>query len=420
MKLQSYGFCVIRRPLLSRNVLEVFHASTGAVSAEFETELRSIFSDPLLLEGLQLASGPLYGLAKYLLEGKTVIGKDKILAALYKFLIRASSRCTPFGLFAGYFHVQTGESTQIRFHKQNPLKIRNSLDALAQRVIRAQILKNSKLTPQILLYPNSSLYRAGLSYRYLKRQEGHQQEPSFVLTQVTLDPVLEKILTEARMGILPARIKEILKSENLSARVAQTYTEALIHSQLLTDSLELNVTGEDYLEYLIITLSTLKNTQPITAALQRIQTQLRHSAPAEQINASLKAFIKADHPLERTLQTTLAFQTTQASISRKVLTGLGAQLSALSALAQQSNSEHLADFTSRFFARYGQQPVPLLLALDYEYGIGYGTLSQQTLPALPLLGGLANEIPPKRRRRPIILQMRFIKPCLKTKITRSF
>jgi thiopeptide-type bacteriocin biosynthesis protein len=391
MKPQSYGFCMIRRPLLSRNILEDFHARTSTDPAEFESELRRIFSDPLLLEGLQLASGALYELTHDFVQGKALGGKDKLLATLYKFLIRATSRCTPFGLFAGYFTAQTGESTQILFCQQDPFKIRSRLDMAAQQAIKIKILQNTNLRSHLLFYPNSSLYRTGQSYRYMKRLE-RQQETSFVLTEVAFEPVLEKILAEAGTGILPVRIKSILLSEKLSARGASQYLSALIDSQMLLSSLELTITGEDYVEHLKTTLSPLKNTQILTAAVQKIQTHLMMNAAAKEVNTSLKNLLKADHPLESTLQTTLGFQTTQARLSRKVLDRLSAQLRRIAPLAARIQNQELADFTSRFYARYAQQPVPLLLALDYEYGIGYGALSQQTQAALPLLNGLANEM----------------------------
>ncbi|SEI46169.1 thiopeptide-type bacteriocin biosynthesis domain-containing protein [Dyadobacter koreensis] len=390
MKPQSYGFCVFRRPLLSKNILEDFHARIQDAPSVFESELHKIFSDPVLLEGLQLASGTLYGLAKDFVTGKPVSGKQKLLMSLYKFLIRAASRCTPFGLFAGYFTIQTGQSTRILFSRQRPRALRSQLDSTAKLAIRAKILENTRLRSQLLFYPNSSLYRAGQNYRYLKRQ----QQSGFVLTQVRFDPLLEKILAEAATGISPAQIKNLLKGENLGVRRADAYADALIRSQMFTDSLMPKVSGEDYLTYLKSVLGTLKYARPLTAALQKIQTQLALNAQATEVNRALTDFLKADHPLESTLHSTLRFQTLKARISGRVLQRLGRQLDGLSFLSRPGRSEDLDNFTSRFYMRYGQQPVPLLVALDYDYGMGYGSLSEMTQPKLPLLGGLRDNAPP--------------------------
>ncbi|TDE18044.1 lantibiotic dehydratase [Dyadobacter psychrotolerans] len=384
MKLESYGFCMVRRPLLSRDILEDFHAKTANDPLRFESELRRVFSDPMLLEGLALASGPLYELTKALLDNAPVSGKEKLLTSLYKFLVRACSRCTPFGLFAGYFTVETGPDTQISFEKLNTIRRNNRLDATALEAIKAHILEKSALSCQLLYYPNSSLYRAGENYRYIKRQQqnGHT---TFILTEANFHKALEKLLSESKNGLLAEQISKFLCQQSQSVANAQAYVKALTAAQILVSSIELNVTGQDYLSYLSTTLSALKGTKTLTRQIKNIQNQLDQNASASEINASLKSFLKADHPLESTLQTTLKFQTDTAHISRKVLSRLGSLLSRISPLARQTKSEVLEDFTRRFVARYGQQRIPLLLALDYDYGAGYGELSSETQPELPLL-----------------------------------
>lgn len=378
---------MVRRPILSRDVLETFHARISADPAAFESELRKIFADPLLLEGLRLASGTLYRATEALLQEEPVSGKDKLLACLYKFLIRMASRCTPFGLFAGYFTVETGSITQISFVSQNPTKAYSRLDASALGAIKAHILEKSSISCQLLFYPNSSLYRAGENYRYIKRLEQTQQT-TFILTQAAFHPALEKLLYHAKKGLLPSQLSKLLQEENLSAGGAQAYVKALIAGQILVSSIELNVTGQDYLTHLRTTLSGLPGAKTLTINIKGIQKQLDQNASVSEINTSLKGILKADHPLESTVQTTLGFQIDTARISHKVLSKLGSQLGRIRPLARQAKSPELEDFTRRFATRYGQQPIPLLLALDYDYGTGYGALSSETQPVLPLLSGI--------------------------------
>lgn len=392
MKLQPYGFCMVRRPILSRDVLEDFHARISANPNEFEPELRRIFSDPMILEGLALASGQLYALTKALLQNQPVSGKDKLLDSLYKFLIRMASRCTPFGLFAGYFTVQAGQSTQISFKSQSPTKKHSRLDASALGAIKAHILEKQSISSQLLFYPNSSLYRAGESYRYIKRLEQTQQT-TFILTEAAFHPALEKLLNQAKNGLLPSQISKLLQGENLSAAGAQAYVKSLIAAQILLSSIELTVTGQDYLSHLSATLSTLKGAKALTRQIKGIQKQLDQNALPQEINGSLTEILKTEQPIESTVQTTLGFHTDTAQISQKVLSKLGSQLSRIGPLTRKAKSPELEDFTRRFAARYGQQPIPLLLALDYDYGAGYGALSSETQPALPLLSGIDQNKP---------------------------
>ncbi|MCF0055110.1 lantibiotic dehydratase [Dyadobacter sp. CY356] len=387
MKINSYGFCMFRRPLLSRDVLENFHAKIASDPSEFESQLRRIFSDPTLLEGLRVASGELYKMTETLLRDEHVSGKEKLLVSLYKFLIRMASRCTPFGLFAGYFTVETGPVTQISFATQSLVKRYSRLDASLLGALKTHILQKPGISAQLLFYPNSSLCRAGENFRFIKRLEDNCQT-SFILSQTAMHPALEKLISKAKVGLLPSQLCKLLLDENLSAAGAKSYVKALIGSQILVSSIELNVTGQSYLSRLADTLSILRGTKTITKKINDIQKQLDQNASASQINMCLKSFLKTDHPLESTIQTTLNFQTENAQISQKVLSKLGTQISRIASLTQQAKSPELKDFTRRFTARYGQQPIPLLVALDYDYGIGYGALSRETQPELPLLAGI--------------------------------
>ncbi len=387
MKLQPYGFGVLRRPLLPRNVLISFHNLTSKDPSRFEPELQKIFSDPVLLEGIQLASGTLYEMTRALVDQKPVKGKEKLLISLYKYLIRACGRCTPFGLFAGYLTFETAARTQIDFSVQNPLAIRCRLDTSAQHAIQKYILGKDHLRSQLLFYPSSSLYRVGESYRYIRRLPDSYQTIS-LLSQAEFHPALGKLLDRAKKGLTPLQLTSLLRHEKLSAASAKAYVNELIKAQILVSSIELNITGQDYLTLLSVALKTLKRTKAVVGRIGRIQKKLDKNAPVAQINKMLNHLIKTDHPLENTIHTTLGFQANTATFSHKFLSKLGAMLSRIGMLSSQTDSQDLQDFTRRFAARYGQQSIPLLCALDYDYGIGYGTLSTNTQRTLPLLKGI--------------------------------
>ncbi|MCE7044542.1 lantibiotic dehydratase [Dyadobacter sp. CY312] len=389
MKIQSYGFCMVRRPVLSRDVLEDFHARTTAGNAEFESELRRLFSDPALLEGLALSSGPLYELAKLLVQNQTIKGKDKLLASLYKFLIRASSRPTPFGVFAGYFIVRTAGVTQIRFPSDKSVSIHNELDASALAGIKTRILQDENIASRLLFTANSSLYRVGQFYRYIKSQRGEAGQTTFVLTQTVSDPVLERLLTGAKKGMLQSELARIVQAEAYSAAESRAYVASLVEAQILVSSIELDVSGgKNFLSRLLDTLNTIDTARATAEKIISIQKQLADSAPLSQVNASLSGLTGRHHPLESTLHSTLRFNTDHATVSKKVLSKLGSQLGRIGCLAQCANNAELEDFARRFFARYGQQNVPLMTALDYDYGVGYAALSSETQLVSPLLDGI--------------------------------
>src|SRR4051812_38992671 len=93
-------FYLLRTPLLPLDVLKEFD---GLSHAQLPDKLRSIFSDPLLQEAIYIASPELYQETQKWLQGILTDQKEvnKLVLSLFRYLLRMTTRCTPYGLFAG-------------------------------------------------------------------------------------------------------------------------------------------------------------------------------------------------------------------------------------------------------------------------------------------------------------------------------
>lgn len=385
MENQSACFALLRRPLLAREVLDRFHALTSQDPPLFESELLSLFSDPMLLEALELASEVVYTLTLDLLEGRAVSGKQKLLMTLYKYLIRLCTRCTPFGLFAGYFTAETATATSFDFSDTDLIQKRSCLDTAALVMLKEKILAKPGIEDQLLFYPNSSLYKPADHYRYMKRLMT-DQHTEFALSQAAAHPALEAVLKETEKGLYPKQIRAILQDQHLSKKSAAQYFKALVQTQILVSSLEINLTGQPYFERLRQTLQNLKGTKEISAKLLNLDQALKED-PCN-INLALQQIIEKK-PDFQSVQTHMRIKTKSSQISQQVLNSLKGSLSKIAPLITRIENPDLENFASRFFARYGQQKIPLLVALDYNYGVGYSKLSTQSQDMLPLLDGLS-------------------------------
>ena len=84
-------------------------------------------NDPFIKEALYLASpGFYYEIERFLIENqnKNCIETDrekdiKLIAGVFRYLVRMSTRCTPFGLFAGITAGMYGSETNIQFFEHN-------------------------------------------------------------------------------------------------------------------------------------------------------------------------------------------------------------------------------------------------------------------------------------------------------------
>ena len=114
---KSFEKFLIRIPLLSLNYIQsVFNGK----DTSFE-EIKEICRNPGINEAIFLASPSLHGqLIKWLNNELTDQKEiDHLVYSITKYLMRMGSRCTPFGLFAGYSLGKIGDQTNIELEDSN-------------------------------------------------------------------------------------------------------------------------------------------------------------------------------------------------------------------------------------------------------------------------------------------------------------
>src|SRR2546423_10416900 len=106
-------FYLVRTPFLPVNVLEQFD---GGSHTDLNERLKEIFARPYLQEAIYIASPELYQEFQKWQQGNLTDKKevDKLLLSLFRYLLRMTTRCTPYGLFAGCAVGEIGETSQIQ------------------------------------------------------------------------------------------------------------------------------------------------------------------------------------------------------------------------------------------------------------------------------------------------------------------
>lgn len=381
---------MLRRPLLSTDFFFSFQKAVGSDPKAFESYLKLIYSDPLLQHALYLASPALHQQVLQLLNNELQSGKEDLLKTLYKYLIRMSTRCTPFGLFAGYSLGVFAANTRIQFKSENSLELQTRLDAVISRQFVNQILKSPQVISQLKFFPNSSLYKIMDSYRYVERGADGK---SLGLSAIKSSQYLVKVLAHAKDGRTKAELHEVLLQDKIGKKTAKAFINSLLESELLVSSFEMNATGEDYLERLENMLRNMTGADEHLMMIANIQMLVKSSSTPAVVQQALKAqFDKAElKAIDKSfLHTDLAFQTSSCQISRSTADILASEIQELSFLASETGNPDLAEFANRLFSNFGNKPVPLLPALDPASGIGYGTLQATVSSNLALLTGLSD------------------------------
>jgi hypothetical protein len=384
------GFFMLRRPLLPLKALFDFHEKTRGRQDLFERELISLFSQPLLADAIYLAFPALHQSLLMLISGNEQRAEPGVLQSLYKYLIRACSRSTPFGLFSGFATGSFTEATRISFTKADAFERYTRLAMPVASELGSSLLAQPGISYQTQLFVNSSLYPLGDHYRFVERIFSSAGQ-SHMLSAVKRDELLEHVIGLCMKG---CAFKKVIDSlcKQLPGEQAAEYIRGLIKIQILVSGLEVNVTGQPYMEVLEEHLSQVTAAKQELKLMDQIRQLLLAPWPLMEVTKQLTALLEAENidtgagPM---LQTDLKFNTLQCGISQKWIVRLSEEFEKISMLFQSpKHDSDLEQFKKAFLFRYENQEVSLLEALDAETGIGYGTVVPGSSDLIPLLENL--------------------------------
>lgn len=366
-------FYLLRTPLLPVNFLDQF---TQIPYKDLADKIRSIFRDPYLLEAIYIASPELY---QELTKSAT---NEKLVLALFRYVLRMCTRCTPYGLFAGSATGHFSDATNIELAAPERHKKHCRLDMNYVAELVTNISKIPEIQSRLLFYPNNSLYKMADTFRYAAFTINNKFR-HYTLTSVNYADYLQQILTTATEGASLHTLCNCIVSEEISYEEAQEFMQELIESQILVSELEPTVTGEEFFSLLIKKLNIDQ--------LSQIQTLLQQ--PGTSINKYLEthALVKSllpDTNSKDLVQTDLFLSTTHNTISSHLINDVLQQIIPLWKLARLNNNPDLQQFIQRFRDRYEEQEVPLAIALDTESGIGYTGHTGSSADHTPLIDNI--------------------------------
>jgi len=185
----NFSHYVLRTPLLS---FDSFRELTKDISIS-DDKLLEYCSNPTIMEALFLASPTLHHEIKKWIQKELKIN-EKLKQSILKYLFRMSTRCTPFGLFAGCSLGRFEHITNIKSKTNFPEINRSTrLDAQFTSNMIRYLIKDPRVKGQTLFYPNNTIYSLGNEIRYLENvalEAGHKQ----MITSIDSTPIIEKVL----------------------------------------------------------------------------------------------------------------------------------------------------------------------------------------------------------------------------------
>ncbi len=346
-------------------------------------------TDRLQLESLFLASPSLFK------EIEQKPGKDDTLnlhISILKYYIRMCTRCTPFGLFAGCGIGEAGSNSQFELSHLEQSKSCTRLDmnylcAFIQNIVQLNLIK-----VQLKFYPNTSLYSSGKDLRYTEYSlfKTHRK---YSLSEVEQSEYLAKVLQKAGDGATIDDLANLLEDDDITIEEAREYIDELIENQILLSELEPSVTGNDLLNQFIVKLEKLNGVNEIINSLKKIQLLLQTidntplGRPVEmysRVKKELNTFTIS--PDERYLfQSDLLIESEKAILGKPVVDAACKAIKVLNRLTSSYDNPLLKKFREDFYKKYENEEIPLILALDVETGVGFGSIDGQRGDIAPLL-----------------------------------
>ena len=336
-------------------------------SPEINPEVvKETLKDPAFLEALYLASLNLCSSA-LILEKLKEKHQKKVIFALAKYILRGSTRSTPFGLFSETGILKWGTETDIKKEQVSTRKTRIAYASLQN--LGTSIFSESEYQLKIKHFPNSTIYELPEEIRYVEEriEEGKSH---FQICSVEKNDFMLRVLGKAHGGALINSLVDWLTQEGIALEDARSFILGLIDSQLLVNSLKLPITGTDPLDYLINMASLHSEYYPkllnTREALKFLDNQAQNKVKEYK---DLKAKLTSDEDFSFHVNKFSNYH--KSTINKNLQNDILKTVAFIYRLKLTDDKDSLNEFKTKFSRRFGNDEVPLSLAMDTEIGIGY-------------------------------------------------
>ncbi|MFA5814028.1 MAG: lantibiotic dehydratase family protein [Bacteroidales bacterium] len=369
-----YDHFMLRAPLLPVNFLSTIPDSPD----QLFPYLKELWKDALIREGLVLGS---YEFSQRIEQefngGKSTLPDPGLLYSLLRYLCRFSSRCTPFGTFAGFSTGKIGSETAVNLGERVDHQLHARPDMEYLMGIARLLESDRSIREKLIFTANTSLYRVGSRWHYVevKIPTGKSRK---IYDIVTIDDsgVIGDILEFCYGGRNLNEIRKYLITGGWAEPEVLDFVESLVDSQVIVTGLEPVICGPEYIECLISQLTQEFENHDVVRSLVKLKnlfdlmnqpsSVLANLPMIDPILATIPVYVNRNHLIQVDMKLSNSAMTIDSHLSGQILLGLRI----IKALTSASSTDVLKGFRDSFIKRYGDRKILLVKALDPETGIG--------------------------------------------------
>lgn len=379
-------FVVVRVPRLSLAKIKELPNS----EADICDYLSSWLASPGILEAIYLASPSLVARLDYWRNRPESKSGRKVTTALLKYLIRMSSRATPFGLFSGVALAHFADATEIKPYNMQLDRRKTRLDMFYLSTIQQQWAQSNEGQQKLRYVPNSTLYRLGSHLHYIESY--HSLQRQYRLSSVECDEALDLMLQLADGGKPESELVEQFCSAcpETAPEEVKGYLQQLIKEQVLVVELKLPLTNGQTDQAFVHELQradNLRDSMLLQTVIDNLGTlDQKQTAQPNDYQAIVQKLKELPYPVSenKLFQTDSWRSMARAQLDKSLVTMLEKTLLTLKAQSVSAHSR-FQEFITSFQQRFEGQFIPLLQLLDDEAGIPF---SSYTGYETPLLAGV--------------------------------
>jgi hypothetical protein len=384
------NFFVIRTPRLPISALLALGDNDETTIEQLYTQLKK----PEFLEAIFLASPSLHArIVDFLMKNQTTDKKtaSKLYKSIIKYIIRMSSRPTPFGLFSGICLGEITDKTMLVSNDPMHDCRKTRLDMFYLNGVKEYYSQINAQSPLLTYTVNQSLYTIGDDYRYIEAYRSKNSQ-EYRLSAIEVDDYSQFIVEQAKKAKSFEQLSSSFhnKFQEIDIEEINAYLLALIDEKVLIANLSMPITGIPAATALVESLTKIKEFEAVdklTTTLDYLnhvdKTKGNNTNSYKKIVNELKGLpVEVDE--SRLFQTDISRSFSQCQLSEHDINGLLNKIVLIHSLSQTAESK-FTDFKNSFYSRYEGQLVPLMELLDEESGISF---SLETGYEAPLIAGL--------------------------------
>lgn len=337
-------------------------------------------SDPIIKEAIFVASPSLY-YSLPILQTRPINSSKyrRVASRFFRFVVRMSTRPTPFGIHAGVGLGQLGGVTDIQVGPEieNRTRTRPDMEWLLQVMEKAEALPGA--LESIKIKPNPLMFTAAGRLRVSHKDSfGKVKDEHFASLRVT--PIVKRVLELSEEGVPFGALLLTLMAErpNAGEEVIRGFLASLYETGVLVSDLRPPLTGNTLMSFVKEKLEHVHGCEEVLDSLRELSrcSAYYDTLPVGGGLLSLKQLYDlADihgassySSVQVDMKTSLQSSVLSSSLVSDISTAVDILIRVAPA-AQQT--QEIAKYCSRFIEKYSEgSEVPLLKLLDEEEGLG--------------------------------------------------